>query len=86
MLYSYQKATPEMPSPGKLIPRYLRILPILVSSIGLGLVTSVIWPMVSYNLSLKLNSGSSKNTLLSPIIYESFASEANTNTNELALV
>jgi len=79
MLYSYQKATPETPSPGKLIPRYLRILPILVSSIGLGLVASVVWPMVSYNLSIKLNSGSNKNTLLSPIIYESFASEANTD-------
>ncbi|MBI2326105.1 sortase [Candidatus Collierbacteria bacterium] len=86
MLYSYQKATPDMPSPGKLIPRYLRILPTLVSSIGLGLVASVVWPMVSYNLSLKLNSGSSKNTLLSPIIYESFASEVNTNTNEPTLI
>lgn len=75
-----------MPSPGKLIPRYLRILPTLVSSIGLGLVASVIWPMVSYNLSLKLNSGSNKNNLLSPIIYESFASEANANTSEPTLI
>lgn len=86
MLYSYQKATPQTPSPGKIIPRYLRILPTLVSSLGLGLVASVIWPMASYNLSLKLNSSSNKNNLLSPIIYESFASEANTNINEPTLI
>lgn len=79
MLYSYQKATPQTPSPGKIIPRYLRILPTFVSSLGLGLVASVVWPMASYNLSLKLNSSSNKNNLLSPIIYESFASEANTS-------
>lgn len=86
MLYSYQKATPETPSPGKIIPRYLRILPTLVSSLGLGLVASVVWPMVSYNLSAKLNSGSNKNNLLSPIIYESFASETNTTANEPTLI
>lgn len=86
MLYSYQKATPQMPSPGKLIPRYLRILPTLVSSLGLGLVASVVWPMVSYNLSINLNGGSNKNNLLSPIIYESFASEANSTTNGPILI
>jgi len=87
MLYSYQKATSEIPSPGKIIPRYLRILPTLISSLGLGLVASVIWPMASYNLSQTLNQGVDRNDLLSPIIYESFASEnENTAKNEPTLI
>lgn len=80
MLYSYQKATSETPSPGKVIPRYLRILPTLVSSLGLGLVASVVWPMASYNLTLKFNSDTNRNNLLSPIIYESYASEGDPET------
>lgn len=87
MLYSYQKATSETPSPGKVIPRYLRMLPTLVSSLGLGMVASVVWPMASYNLSLKMNEGGGQNNLLSPIIYESFASENNSNfENEPTLI
>lgn len=87
MLYSYQKATKEMPSPGKVIPRYLKILPTMISSLGLGLVASVIWPMASYNLSQVLNQNTDRNNLLSPIIYESFASENNTATqNEPTLI
>ena len=87
MLYSYQKATSKTPSPGKIIPRYLRILPTLISSLGLGMVASVVWPMASYNLSLKLNEGGGQNNLLSPIIYESFASESNSSfENEPTLI
>lgn len=76
MLYSYQKATSDMPSPGKVIPRYLKILPTIVSSLGLAMVASVVWPMASYNLSQVLNQSEDRNNLLSPIIYESFASES----------
>ncbi len=87
MLYSYQKATKEVPSPGKIIPRYLRILPTLVSSLGLGLVASVVWPMASYNLSLRFKDNGNRSNLLSPIIYESFANEgANSTTNEPTLI
>ncbi len=87
MLYSYQKATSQSPTPGKVIPRYLRVLPTLVSSLGLGLVASVVWPMASYNLSLKMNDGGGQNNLLSPIIYESFASEYNSGSgNEPTLI
>lgn len=86
MLYSYQKATREIPSPGKIIPRYLRILPTLVSSLGLGLVASVVWPIASYNLSLRMKDDGNRNNLLSPIIYESFANENATAVNEPTLI
>jgi len=76
MLYSYQKATPDHPSPGKIIPRHLKMMPIIISSIGLGLVASVAWPMASYNINAYLDSKNQDFGLLSPIIYESFASEA----------
>jgi|CXWL01.1.fsa_nt_gi LPXTG-site transpeptidase (sortase) family protein len=75
MLYSYQKATDQIPSPGKVIPDHLKVLPTLVSAIGLGLVASVAWPIASYQFSLLLNRTQSKSSLLSPISYESFASE-----------
>lgn len=75
-----------MPSPGKIIPRYLRVLPTLVSSLGLSLVASVVWPMASYNLSQKFKANTNRNNLLSPIIYETFASETNNSTNEPTLI
>ncbi len=57
------------------------MLPTLVSSLGLGLVASVLWPMASYTLSLKFKNDNSNN-LLSPITYESFANEnGKTNTD-----
>lgn len=75
MLYVYEKATDENPSPGKVIPRHLRMLPVLISSLGLGLVASVAWPMVSYNLTSFLNQQNDTSNLLSPAVYESFANE-----------
>lgn len=82
MLYSYQKATPDQPSPGKIIPRYLRIFPLLMSSLGLGLVASVVWPIASYNLTYFFNTQNQETSLLSPAIYESFARETGTQNNE----
>lgn len=81
MLYSYQKATPDHPSPGKVIPRHLKAIPVLISSIGLGLVASVAWPMASYNVTSFFNTKNQDLGLLSPIIYESLASESESNSN-----
>lgn len=77
MLYSYQKATEQTPSPGKVIPAHIKIIPTLVSAVGLGLVASVAWPVASYQYSALLNRTQSESSLLSPITYESFASEPN---------
>lgn len=82
MLYSYQKATPAQPSPGKVIPRYLKVLPLLISALGLGLLTSVIWPLVSYQVGLFLHRQNSDTGLLSPIYYESFANETIPDDNQ----
>ncbi len=74
MLYLYQKATPNNPSPGRTIPRQIRFLPTLISSVGLGLVATVIWPMLSYQISqTKFLKASSK--LLSPINYQPLPSK-----------
>ncbi len=50
MLYGYRKATPKNPHPGRMIPTYLKAFPTIVSALGLGLVASVAYPMVSYQL------------------------------------
>ena len=81
MLYSYQKATDKVPSPGKMIPRHLRILPTLISSLGLGMVASVVWPIGSYQLALLLSRQEVGSSLLSPISYEAFGSEAGLETD-----
>lgn len=75
MLYAYQKATPDNPAPGRLIPPYLRFFPTLISALGLGLVTSVIWPIISYQLASSglIETISSQSSLLSPALYESYA-------------
>lgn len=75
MLYSYVKATDKTPSPGKLVPRYIRILPTIISSLGLGLVASVLWPVGSYQLSVLTNKDVPRSGLISPVVYESYASE-----------
>lgn len=75
MLYAYKKATSQDPSPGHVIPRYLRILPTLISATGLAIITFVVWPMLSYRLSL--TSLFSSNDLLSPSHYNSFANNLN---------
>jgi len=49
--YSYQKATFENPHPGKKIPPYLKLIPTLASAVGLGLISSVIWPIINYQTS-----------------------------------
>lgn len=87
MLYSYQKATEQTPSPGKVIPAHLKIIPTLVSAVGLGLVASVAWPVASYQFSILFNRTQSKSSLLSPITYESFASElGDPNENKPVLI
>lgn len=72
MLYQYQKSNKENPSPGHVIPDQIRFLPTLISAMGLGLVATVIWPLINYNLS-RVGFNSSTNTLLSPLNYQSFA-------------
>lgn len=72
MLYQYQKSNKENPSPGHTIPDQIRFLPTLISAMGLGLVATVIWPLVNYNLS-RAGFSSSTNSLLSPLSYQSFA-------------
>lgn len=74
MLYQYQKSTTDNPSPGHTIPNQIRFLPTLISSIGLGLVATVIWPLVSFSLS-KPNFETSSSNLLSPLNYQSLATE-----------
>lgn len=77
MLYSYRKATPENPHPGRRIPRYLKTVPTLVSALGMAILAGVAYPVVSYQFKdLKLFS-SENSGLLSPVYYESKASDNN---------
>src|SRR3989344_887886 len=75
MAYQYIKAYQKHPSPGKLIPRYLRLAPILISSLGLAMVAAVAWPMVSYSVSQFFQNENQNSNLLSPIYYEALGSE-----------
>lgn len=77
MLYSYQKATRQLPVPGKIIPRYVKVLPIVVSALGLAMVAAVIWPIAGYQLSLIFGQQDRSGGLLNPVVYETFASEEN---------
>jgi LPXTG-site transpeptidase (sortase) family protein len=71
--YSYQKATPENPHPGKIIPPYLKLLPTIFSAIGLGLIGSVLWPIISYQIIPSFpNHRSSTDGLISPLVDDSF--------------
>ncbi len=73
MLYSYRKATPENPHPGRRIPRYLKTIPTLISALGLGILAGVAYPVVSYQFKdLKLFNLADSG-LLSPVYYESKA-------------
>jgi len=75
MLYSYKKATATNPHPGRKIPLYLKTIPTLVSALGLGILGAIAYPVVSYQLKdLKLF-GSGDQGLLSPVYYESKASD-----------
>lgn len=72
MLYQYQKSTANNPAPGHTLPNQVRFLPTLISAIGLGMVATVVWPLVSYHFS-KNRLDNAKNNLLSPLNYQSFA-------------
>ena len=48
--YCYKKATKEHPYPGQFIPHYLKLLPVLIATLGLGLLASVAWPIISYEI------------------------------------
>ncbi len=77
MLYSYRKATPDDPHPGRRIPRYLKTVPTLVSALGMAILAGVSYPVVSYQFKdFKLFS-SVDSGLLSPVYYESKASDNN---------
>lgn len=71
MLYAYKKATSQIPFPGHTIPKHLRFLPTLISSVGLAIITFVIWPILSYHYFF--TSFFLSNDLLSPLHYNSFA-------------
>lgn len=76
MLYAYKKATPDDPYPGRRIPPYLKALPTLMSAVGLGLVASVVFPMVSFFLPKFTQIFEIFDPgLLSPAAYESLADE-----------
>jgi len=76
MLYGYRKATPQNPHPGRLIPLYVKVLPTLISAVGLGLVAFVVFPVVSYQFKdLNILGSFSDSGLLSPASYQSQAEE-----------
>lgn len=77
MSYGYQKATPNNPHPGRRIPLYLKTVPTLISALGLGIIGAVCYPVVSYQLKDIHLFGSGDSGLLSPVYYESQASENN---------
>ncbi len=77
MLYSYRKATPDNPHPGRRIPRYLKTIPTLVSALGLGILAGVAYPVVSYQLKDINLFGGSDSGLLSPAYYQSKAEDNN---------
>jgi len=49
--YSYKKATFDNPYPSHHIPAYLRLLPTIVSALGLFLIGTVAWPLINYQVS-----------------------------------
>ncbi len=74
MLYGYKKATAKNPHPGRKVPIYLKTVPTLISALGLGILGAVAYPVVSYQLKdIKLFGGMNQG-LLSPVYYESNAS------------
>lgn len=73
-MYRYVKATPDNPHPGRKIPLYLKTIPTIISALGLGILGSVAFPVLTYQLKdftlFKADSG-----LLSPSYYQSQAEE-----------
>lgn len=75
MLYSYKKATAKNPHPGRRIPIYLKTIPTLISALGLGILGAVAYPVVSYQLKSMNLFNTADSGLLSPVYYESKASD-----------
>lgn len=75
MLYSYKKATAKNPHPGRKVPIYLKTVPTLISALGLAILGAVVYPVVSYQLKDVKFFKSASVGLLSPVYYESKASE-----------
>ncbi len=72
--YSYQKATIADPHPGRLMPTYLKLFPTIIAAIGMGLIGSVIYPLLSYQfvtLSQINNSSFDSSGLISPLVDDS---------------
>lgn len=74
-MYSYRKATPDDPHPGRRIPIYLKTVPTLVSALGLAILSGVAYPVVSYQLKDLSLFNSKDSGLLSPVYYESRAGD-----------
>jgi len=75
-MYSYQKATPQNPHPGRKIPIYLKTIPTIISALGLAILGAVVYPVVSYQAKdFKWFSFADKG-LLSPNYYQSSAEES----------
>ena len=75
MLYSYRKATPGNPHPGRRIPLYLKTIPTLVSALGLAILGGVAYPVVSYQLNNFRLFNLDDSGLLSPVYYQSQAQD-----------
>ena len=73
MLYSYRKATPDNPHPGRKIPRYLKTIPTIISAIGMAMLAGVAYPVVSYQLKDFRFFISRDQGLLSPVYYQTEA-------------
>jgi hypothetical protein len=73
MLYSYQKATAKNPHPGRKIPLYLKTVPTIISALGLCILATVAYPVVSYQFKDLKIFNQDKGGLLSPVFYESKA-------------
>lgn len=73
--YSYEKATPDNPHPGRFAPSYVKLLPTLFSAFGLALVGSVIWPILGYQIiaGKSLLDLPQSQPLLSPIVDDTIA-------------
>ena len=74
MLYGYKKATAKNPHPGRKVPIYLKTVPTLISALGLFILAAVAYPVVSYQLKDLKIFDSNNSGLLSPVYYETKAS------------
>lgn len=76
MAYRYVKATLKNPHPGRIIPSYLKVVPTIISALGLLIVAFVVFPLATYQLQdFNLTSLLPTNELDSPINYSVEATE-----------